>query len=212
MNLKRVDRVFCLDGFNQSPQVARVIGPGAVFGEMGLIEKTLRTADVRALSDCQAMLLTPKLIEHLKQHEGEEHTVLDRIFISQHMASSDLFKKLPPEVIHIFANKGVVEHLEPNHVIIQQDDIGTDFYLLLRGKVDIEKNAQSIRSIEQGGFFGEIALLADTPRTATVKTLEATSILKIDAASFWDVLTNNINMATMIENVAETRLEEVQHG
>ena len=39
-----------------------------------------------------------------------------------------------------------------------------------------------------------------------------TAILKIDAAAFWDVLSNNINMATLIENVAESRLGDVTNA
>ena len=119
---------------------------------------------------------------------------------------------MPPEAIHLFANKGSVEHLEPNQIVIQQDEIGTDFFLLLRGRVTIEKDDKTINAIEQGGFFGEIALLADSKRTATVKTSEPTAILKIDAAAFWDVLSNNINMATLIENVAESRLGDVTNA
>ena len=188
------------------------LGPGAVFGEMGLIEKTTRTADVVAIEDCYAMLLTNQLLDDLKAHSNEHQTILDRIFISQHMASSDLFKSLPPEAIHLFANKGTVEHLDSNQIIIEQNDVGSDFFLLLRGRVTIEKDQKTINSIEQGGFFGEIALLADTERTATVKTAEPTAILKIDAAAFWDVLSNNINMATLIENVAESRLGEATHA
>ncbi|MBL91538.1 MAG: hypothetical protein CMH56_06960 [Myxococcales bacterium] len=184
------------------------LGPGAVFGEMGLLKKTKRTADVVAVDECKTLLLTQDLIAVLKEHEQAGQSVLDRIFISQHMASSDLFKFLPPEVIHLFANSGEVEHLEPEKVIIEQNEIGTDFYLLLRGSVDILKNDQQVQTIEQGGFFGEIALLADTPRTATVRTAESTSVLRIEAGAFWEVMTNNLNMAMTIENVAESRLGE----
>ncbi len=188
------------------------LGPGAVFGEMGLIEKTTRTADVVAIEDCYAMLLTNQLLDDLKAHTNDHQTILDRIFISQHMASSDIFKSLPAEAIHLFANKGTVEHLESDQIIIEQNDVGSDFFLLLRGRVTIEKDQKAVNSIEQGGFFGEIALLADTKRTATVKTAEPTAILKIDAAAFWDVLSNNINMATLIENVAASRLGEATHA
>ena len=188
------------------------LGPGAVFGEMGLIEKTTRTADVVAIEDCYAMLLTNQLLDDLKAHTNDHQTILDRIFISQHMASSDIFKSLPAEAIHHFANKGTVEHLESDQIIIEQNDVGSDFFLLLRGRVTIEKDQKAVNSIEQGGFFGEIALLADTKRTATVKTAEPTAILKIDAAAFWDVLSNNINMATLIENVAASRLGEATHA
>ena len=74
--------------------------------------------------------------------------------------------------------------------------------------MDILKNDQQVQTIEQGGFFGEIALLADTPRTATVRTAESTSVLRIESGAFWEVMTNNLNMAMTIENVAESRLGE----
>ena len=122
------------------------------------------------------------------------------------MASASLFRLLPPEVIHLFANNGAVEHLAPREEIIKQDEIGNDFYLLLRGSVDIFKDEKQIQTIQQGGFFGEIALLADTPRTATVRTAEPTSVLRIESKSFWEVMTSNLNMARTIEDVAQSRL------
>ena len=87
------------------PKNTATLGPGAVFGEMGLIEKTRRTADVVAIENCYTMVLTNALLDEIKAYGSDHQTILDRIFISQHMASSDLFKCMPPEAIHLFANK-----------------------------------------------------------------------------------------------------------
>ena len=60
------------------------LGPGAVFGEMGLLKKTKRTADVVAVDECKTMLLTQDLIAVLKEHEQAGQSVLDQFYFAAH--------------------------------------------------------------------------------------------------------------------------------
>jgi CRP-like cAMP-binding protein len=53
-------------------------------------------------------------------------------------------------------------------VLTREGQSGSEFFVIIEGEVSVTKNGEEIRSLGPGDFFGEIALLEDTPRTATV--------------------------------------------
>jgi CRP/FNR family transcriptional regulator, cyclic AMP receptor protein len=61
---------------------------------------------------------------------------------------------------------------------------GREFFVLLEGDADVTKNGQSINKLGAGDFFGEIALVSDTPRTATVTATTPVRALVITDRSF----------------------------
>jgi len=79
---------------------------------------------------------------------------------------------------------------------------------VIRGSVKAQVNEQNTKSIAQGGFFGEISLLANIPRTATVVADEPSVLFKISIDAFWEVLVQHIEMALFIESLGEQRLME----
>jgi CRP-like cAMP-binding protein len=58
--------------------------------------------------------------------------------------------------------------VEEGKVLTREGKSGSEFFVIIEGEVSVTKNGEEIRSLGPGDFFGEIALLEDTPRTATV--------------------------------------------
>lgn len=67
----------------------------------------------------------------------------------------------------------------PGEVIFRQDDPGVGMYVVERGRVDIvyEPTGRVLAELTDGEFFGEVALLNETPRSATAQARTATSLL-----------------------------------
>ena len=61
---------------------------------------------------------------------------------------------------------------------------GHEFFVLLEGEADVTKDGQSINTLRAGDFFGEIALVEDTPRTATVTATTPVRMLVITDRAF----------------------------
>jgi CRP-like cAMP-binding protein len=64
-------------------------------------------------------------------------------------------------------------------VIIREGERGREFFVLLDGGADVVRGGQKIAHLAKGDFVGEIAVIARIPRTATVKTTEATRALVV---------------------------------
>ncbi len=79
------------------------------------------------------------------------------------------------------------------HVIVQENALGDTFYIIHKGRVEITKwfedgEEMVLAVCGDGDFFGEMALLEGGPRSATVRTLEPTTILEITRSGFVSLL------------------------
>jgi CRP/FNR family cyclic AMP-dependent transcriptional regulator len=72
--------------------------------------------------------------------------------------------------------------------LIREGDRGREFFVLLEGSADVSKGNRKIRSLGEGDFFGEIALVAHTPRTATVVARSPIRALVITDRAFKSLL------------------------
>lgn len=184
---------------------------GSVFGEMAIFNRTPRTADVVATQTSKVFKISAENFKKIFNPEDESSkfsSIADRIILTQHLFSNPLFANMAHETLQIFYNYGTVEHIEANKSIIEQDTMSDDFYFILRGAVKIFLNGEVVSSLKQGDFFGEIAILQSVPRTASVRALEETVVLKLNGHAMWQILVENIDLALFFESVAEKRLTE----
>jgi CRP-like cAMP-binding protein len=78
--------------------------------------------------------------------------------------------------------------LPPGKQLTKEGSRGREFFVLLEGSADVERNGQRIATMRGGDFFGEIALVTDVPRTATVTTISPVHALVITDRDFRTLL------------------------
>ena len=76
-------------------------------------------------------------------------------------------------------------------VLLRQGEPGDDFFVLVKGSADVRKGKTHVRSLKAGDFAGEIALLSDTPRTATVTATSPVTALRATRKGFSELLTTS---------------------
>jgi hypothetical protein len=91
-------------------------------------------------------------------------------------------------------------------VVIRTGDVGDRFYIVGNGLLTIETGSQSV-PVGPGGFFGEIALLRDIPRTATVRATTDARLYALERDDFLAVMTGNSLARTEANAVATARLD-----
>ncbi len=106
-----------------------------------------------------------------------------------------IFKEIDGAYLATLSKSFEIYFYEQNQEIIQQNAIGDRFYIIVRGIVEVtrEENNQKqlIATLEDGDYFGEIALLKDIPRTATVTAKVPTIVFALTRSIFLDFIHHN---------------------
>jgi voltage-gated potassium channel len=106
----------------------------------------------------------------------------------------------------------LVRHLRPavftpGDAILQRGDPGRRIFFIHRGAVEVLGHDETsvIATLSDGDFFGEMALLENQPRTATVRAIDYCDLYTLDRAQFEEVLTSFPEFARKIRLTAEQR-------
>jgi predicted MFS family arabinose efflux permease len=95
-----------------------------------------------------------------------------------------LFAPLPVAMVETLALRMHPEDFEDGALLIEQGAVGTDFYVLADGDVEVSIDGAVVRSQSPGSFFGEIALLRDVPRTASIRAVGPVRVLRLAREDF----------------------------
>jgi Major Facilitator Superfamily/Cyclic nucleotide-binding domain len=109
------------------------------------------------------------------------------------------------------ALEGIAAHLRPVQVgegatVVREGDPGDDFYIVEEGSLAVMVGGEPRAPIHAGGFFGEIALLRDTPRTATVTATSDCRLLALGREQFLAAVTGHAESAAAADLVVSRRL------
>jgi CRP-like cAMP-binding protein len=124
------------------------------------------------------------------------------------LARVPLLAQLNDKARHRVSELATQRVFGPGEYIVRQGDSATALYIMLRGRVQVERETDGtievLRELGPYAFFGEVALLEESERTASVKTIEETECLLLP---FWqfDVLVEQY------PQVADVILREVIH-
>ncbi len=117
-----------------------------------------------------------------------------------------IFAPLPGGSLEHLAARLVPLRVEPGTVIVREGDEGDRFYLVAEGELEVSQDGVTISGLGPGGYFGEIALLRDTTRTATVTARTAAVLYALDREEFLAAVTGHPQSAEAAETVMSARL------
>ena len=78
--------------------------------------------------------------------------------------------------------------VEDGKVLITEGDRGREFFVIISGEVEVRRRGRKVAALGPGTYFGEIALLSQRPRTATVTAVTPLRVLVIADQAFVDLL------------------------
>ena len=117
-----------------------------------------------------------------------------------------IFTPLPPPVLERLAQALVEARVEAGSTVFEEGGHGDLFYVLADGKAVVESGGRRLRTLEKGDFFGEIALLRDVPRTASVRAASGLRLLVLDRTTFLATVTGDPASAEAAGSIVAARL------
>ncbi|MBN2049900.1 MAG: cyclic nucleotide-binding domain-containing protein, partial [Spirochaetales bacterium] len=127
------------------------------------------------------------------------------------------------EKVPLFKNAGddlireIILNLEPvvftpGDYIVKAGEVGFDMFFISRGSVDVLSADEKTRytSLTSGSFFGEIALLLSSPRTATIKATEYCDLYRLDKETFDGIIARYPDFEASVKELAEKRKAEIE--
>lgn len=110
-------------------------------------------------------------------------------------------------------SKPVFVDVAAGSFVFREGDAGSDMYIIESGSVEVLRNARGsepLATLSAGDFFGEMAILEDQPRFASVRATSAARLLRVDRAAFAGMLRDNFEIAVRIMRKLVARLRRTE--
>ncbi len=182
------------DSSGDEHELAR-LGPGAFFGEMAIVSRAPRAAEVRAIERTVVLRADKSGMEDLASRSPDVGNVLIAFcharMIENLMRVSPVLSPVPvprrPDVIALFGT----DYFEAGGLVIKEGQAARGLFLIVSGRVSVVRQEDDepivLASLGPGDVFGEISLLMRRPSTATVIAEEDTAVLCLPASDFHEV-------------------------
>ena len=129
-----------------------------------------------------------------------------------------LFSTLPEDEYQVLSEAMTCIDVEPDTILIRENDYGTDFYIILEGSLDVIKSMgihgdRLLKTLTMGDFIGEMSLLnPDGLRTATVITRTRARLVQMNHVDFKSLLERQPELALRITRELSNRLRETDNA
>lgn len=183
---------------------------GDFFGEMALFGTQVRTATVKAkhpstllrLSRQDVLQLASEGTElkhrlaHIKEERETQTYLLDLV---------PLLRGLSSEILDLLVDKTMALRFKPGDVVMTEGKSGDHMLIIIHGAVSVYRDRKLIAELKEGDFFGEMALLGDQLRTATVKVKEQATLLKLNRRYILQIAENFPELKVRLEKAKASR-------
>lgn len=122
---------------------------------------------------------------------------------------SPLFEGLSQKELEDVAHTSEDMEVKAGTVIARQGEIGREFFVVLEGEVDVTRDGKPLDPRGGSDFFGELALVADMPRTATLTARTPLRFFVLTAQSFRSMLGRSPDVELKVLRAMVNRLAEM---
>jgi CRP-like cAMP-binding protein len=125
------------------------------------------------------------------------------------LGRTPLFKGLSRAELVALAKVTEDLEFEEGKVLAREGDIGQEFFVLVDGEVSVTKDGREIRRLSSGDFFGEIALIWESPRrTATVTAATHVRFFVLTRQAFRSLLVHHPDIEAKVLEAVQERVGE----
>jgi hypothetical protein len=148
--------------------------------------------------------LNNELLEN--EEQNDMYSILEKTII---LKSIDLFSQIPSHILTKIGKISSEINYDKGFEIFKKGDFGDSLFVIVKGKINIIQDHNSIAILEEGSCIGEMALLDHEPRSADALTMTDVVLLQIDQSSFYDLMAKSPDIMKQIINILTKRLRDV---
>ncbi len=186
---------------------------GELFGEMTCMSYYPRSATVRAATDVRVLEMLRNVLDIMQRNKSfreQLDSTYKRRALESHLRSVPVLESLTPEFIeHLKSRVELVRYL-PGQVICAQGEPADSFYLVRLGFVKVTESRPGgdlvLAYLARGSYFGEMAFLGNSTRTATCTALDHVEVVRIPGDDFRRMLEEFPEVRRKLEEVAGDRV------
>lgn len=195
--------------FKGDKEVA-VLSDGNFFGEMALLGDQVRTATVKAKTPSTLLRLRRRDVMQLAGEGSELKRRLTRVK-EERQAQTDMVGTIPllrglsTELLDLVTEKTMSVRYKPGDSVMTEGESGDSLFLIIQGTVTVYKSGEQVAELKEGDFFGEMALLGDKVRTATVKIKQQSILLKLTRSDITQLAEEYPELKARLEKAKASR-------
>ncbi len=186
------------------------LGAGEFFGEMSLISGRRRSATIKAGPACVVIETPRRSMNKLINSVADVKRVVDETFIRRaiqaHFASN-----VPAEALADVVSTARIERFRPNELLFKQGDTGDCLHLIRRGSVMVSREVGGkdivLAYAPAGQYVGEMALISEGVRTATVRAAVAVETIRLEGDAFQALMEREPAVREQVVRTYKDRLQ-----
>lgn len=119
-----------------------------------------------------------------------------------------LFEGVSDADLRRIADSAKERRFDAGTAIVSAGEPGHGFYLIIDGRAEVKRGDRTIATLGPGEYFGELALIRETPRTATVVAKDPTTCLALTRWDFKGIVVSNPSIAIRLLETVANRLQD----
>ena len=194
---------------SEGNMLAFQLGVGEFFGELGLISGRRRTATIKAQKRT-LIIETPrrsmlKLLASVESVRRTLDTVMMKRAIRQYLSPT-----IREDEVDYLVNTAVIKTYASGETLFNEGDPGDGLYLIRRGSVTVSRQIAGkeivLSYVAAGNYVGEMALLSNAPRSATIRAAVPTEVIMLEAQRFIEVMASHSTVRGRIDKKLLNRM------
>jgi CRP-like cAMP-binding protein/GH15 family glucan-1,4-alpha-glucosidase len=193
------------------------LGPGDFFGEDIIFSTEPRENTIIATEATMTISMTKKVLNRLLSESERIKSLMDKQYIKRKLRADlrrvSIFTQMSDNRFSEILNKVELLTIPTGTVIFNEGDEGDAFYLIRNGKVDVTCNVNGEKKLMnilgEGQFFGEISLILQEKRSATIEVSATADLVRISHNAFMEIVTKDKGMMDKLLEIAKERKKRI---
>ncbi len=192
------------DGETGETRTLRTLGRGESFGELGLLGAAPRAATVRAEGRAELFEVDKGTFDRLLAKVANAPDLAPTLQSLAELRALPAFSHLGSRELHELLADGRWITAAPGEHLVVQGEVADGFYAIGSGQADVREDGEIVRRLGPGDYFGELALLRDIRRTATVTARTPLRAFRLNREGFDAVIARAFHRGALKPAVGRT--------